>query len=194
MGSLLPEQIIPPSEPIGTVAGSSVMITKNWWLLLYNIALNSIGTQGSLPDEALELLDATDSDVDASDTAALRRPLANALVQAMQPSDVVVSSNDLPDIARALLLAQDPLLPDPPALAQPVAGISPTGSPFTYTAPFAGTVVVTGGSVSGISVVRQGTPVATGITAGLIPVSRYDQVQVTYGSAPTMTFIPGSSA
>lgn len=192
--SLLPTQILPPSAPIGRVnEQGEVIADKNFWLLLYNLCLNVLGTGTGLPASALEELAGADSDAADTDAIALRQGLANALLQAIQPQDVVVSPNDLPDLARALLLAQDGLLPDATAQSQPVSSITVGGSPFTYTAPFAGTIAVTGGTVSAIAILRQGTSVATGITAGFVPVSRYDQVQVTYSVLPTLTFIPWSS-
>lgn len=210
--SLLPGQIIPQTIPLGRVnRDGTVTIDKDWWLLLYHLVLNSLGTGSGLPADALQDLEGADTDAIDADAISLRQPISNALVQAIQPQDVVVSSNDLPDISRALLLAQDPLLADPPdlaralilaqdgllsdppALSQPVSSIAVGASPFTYTASFTGTVAVTGGTVSAISFIRRGTSVATGITSGLIPVSRYDQVQVTWTAAPTMTFIPWSS-
>lgn len=193
--SLLPAQVLPETEPIGTVSGSSVRITHNWYLLLYNLAAQVLGTAGNfqgLPSSAIQELASADTDAVDADAIALRASVSNAIVQAIQPQDVVASSADLPDIARALLLAQDAILPDPPSAPQPVAPITVGASPFTYTAPFAGTVVVTGGSVSTIAMIRHGTSVATGLTSALIPVSRGDQVQVAYVSAPTMTFVPSS--
>lgn len=190
--SLLPGQIIPPNEPIGQANETGqVIITKNWWLLLYNLWLNTIGT--GIPADQVVALESVDMDAADSDAVSLRRPLSNALLLAQEPTQQVTST-DLPDIARALLLAQDPLLPDSPAQAQPVSSITVGGSPFTYTASFAGSVAITGGTVSAITIIRQGTSVTTGLTTGLIPVSRFDQVRVTYTGTPTMTFIPGSPA
>lgn len=197
--SLLPGTMLPQSDPFGKVKDDSgheigsVTIDKNWWLLLYNVVQNTLSTgQALTPIDALSLAGTQDDSLD-SDAVALRAPIANLRVQAMQPSDVVVTDADLPSIARALLLAQDPLLPDPPAQAQPVAAIVVGASPFTYKAPAAGTVAVTGGTVSNIAISRQGTSVATGVTVGLIQVSRFDSVVVTYSGTPTMTFIPGST-
>lgn len=192
--SLLPQQIIPPTEPLGQVnASGQVIISTNWWLLLYNLWLNTLGTGAGLPADALQDLESADLDAIDADAISLRQGLSNALVWAQDPQRQITSA-DLPDIYRALLLAQDPFLPDPPATAQPVSSITPTGSPFTYTAPFAGSVAITAGTVSAIAIIRQTTSVATGLTTGLIPVSRGDQVKVTYTGAPTMTFIPSSPA
>lgn len=189
--SLLPGQIQPQSVPIGRVnEDGTVTMDTNWWLLFYNLCLQVLGTGTGLPADALIDLASADADAIDADAIALRQPLSNALIQALQPSDVVVSINDLPDLRRALLLAQDPLLPDPQPRAQPAQSVAVGASPFTYTAAFDGTIVVTGGTVSAISLIRQGTSVATGITTGLIPLSRTDQVQITYSATPMVTFLP----
>jgi hypothetical protein len=67
--------------------------------------------------------------------------------------------------------------------------ITVTGSPFSYTAQSNGHVLVTGGTVSAISLTRVSAH-ATGLTAGLIPVGNKDVITVTYSVLPTMTFIP----
>lgn len=189
--SLLPQQITPPTEPIGKVNEAGEVIAEtNFWLLLYNIWLNTLGTGSGLPADALIDLESTDLDAVNTDAIALRQPINNALLQAMQPSDVVVGLDDLPDLQRALLLAQDGIIPDPQPRAQPAQSVAIGASPFTYTAAFDGTVVVTGGTVSAIALIRQGTSVATGLTSGLFPLSRLDQLQITYSVAPTATFLP----
>ena len=48
--SLLPNQLLPPTEPLGTVNGGVVTISKNWWLLFYNIASKTLGDGGIGPD------------------------------------------------------------------------------------------------------------------------------------------------
>jgi predicted Rossmann-fold nucleotide-binding protein len=73
----------------------------------------------------------------------------------------------------------------------PMVSVVPGASPFTYTAPDPGRVVVQGGTVTLIEVGRQGTFVLAGVIAGVLPVSRGDQVRVTYAVAPTMTFFKG---
>lgn len=186
--SLLPGRILPQSEPLGTVnEDGTVIIEQNWWLLFYNLCAQVLGTTANaIPVDALIDLESVDIDVVGSDITALRRPLDNALV----PSDVMIGLADLPDLQRALLLAQDPLLPDPAPRAPPAQSVTVGASPFSYTAAFDGIVAVTGGTVSAISLIRQGTSVATGITTGLFPLSRLDTLQVTYSGLPTMTFLP----
>lgn len=74
------------------------------------------------------------------------------------------------------------------------AAITPGASPYQYFCPVTGgnqKVVVSGGTVSDISI---GTNVSalftTGQTAGMLPVSPGDVLQVTYTVVPTMTALP----
>jgi hypothetical protein len=188
--SLLPQQIIPQTVPFAKAnAGGDLIIDKDWWLFLYNLSEQVLGN-GGVSLSAVVAFEELDSDAADADAVVLRRSIQNLNLQVLESPQV--SSNDLPDIARSLLLAQDAPLPDPPALAQPVALITPGASPYTYKAPFAGSVAVTGGTVSAIAILRQGTTVATGLTTGVFPVSRGDSLVITYSSLPTVTFIPGS--
>lgn len=185
--SLLPQQILPPTVPWGHADENGIVtIDKNQWLFLYSLYRNSLAI-GITPD-ASQALEGLDFDTAEADSAVLRQPISNLAIQ--QGDALVPTSADLPDIAKALVLAQDNLLPDPIPTAQPVAVISVGASPFTYTAPANGQVAVTGGTVSIVSFIRQGTTVATGLITGLVVVSRLDQVKVTYAVAPTMTFMP----
>lgn len=63
-------------------------------------------------------------------------------------------------------------------------------SPFTYDAALNGSVIVRGGTVTQIDIVRADETFNTGVTAGLIPVIAGDSIIVTHGGAPTMTFLP----
>lgn len=71
-----------------------------------------------------------------------------------------------------------------------IAAITVGASPFSYTAPAAGTVFVTGGTDSALQLTRGATTIATGFTDGPVPVSAGDIVKVTYSAAPTMNFVP----
>jgi hypothetical protein len=67
--------------------------------------------------------------------------------------------------------------------------VTVTASPFVYTAPKKGFVIVTGGTVSLITFSRTtGTFYNTGQTSGTFPVASNDQLKVTYSVLPT-TFI-----
>jgi hypothetical protein len=63
-------------------------------------------------------------------------------------------------------------------------------SPFTYTAPSGGFVIIDGGSVTTVQFVRVGS-YYTGVVNGLFPLSLGDKLIVTYAVAPTVfTFVP----
>ncbi|KVD81920.1 hypothetical protein WS62_23475 [Burkholderia sp. ABCPW 14] len=72
-----------------------------------------------------------------------------------------------------------------------IAALTVGASPFAYTAQAAGTVVISGGTVSAVTL-KRGSPAAisVGETAGVVPVSAGDIVTVTYTVAPTMDFVP----
>ena len=77
-------------------------------------------------------------------------------------------------------------------VAAPTPGAIVVGtSPYTYTAPQNGVVVVSGGSVSLVQLGRSGVFLATGLLTGVIPVSAGDQIKVTHVVAPALTFLPG---
>lgn len=64
-------------------------------------------------------------------------------------------------------------------------------SPFTFTAPRGGFLIVQGGTVSFVSFSRDGSTFHnTGQTQGIFPVSKQDQIVITYSVAPTLTFVP----
>ena len=72
-----------------------------------------------------------------------------------------------------------------------VAAVTPTPSPFTYTAPSGGVVIIQGGSVTSVSFSRDGvTNYSTGQTQGMFPVSQGDSLIIAYSSAPNITFAP----
>lgn len=74
----LPKEIFAPNIPIGHVqANGDVLMNSNWWLLIYNIVLNSIGSEGSIAPSGLIELAALDSDVNDTDSTSLRSPIAN---------------------------------------------------------------------------------------------------------------------
>jgi len=76
----------------------------------------------------------------------------------------------------------------PPALPLP---ITISASPFTYSAPVKGSVIVSGGTVSQVQFTRDGlTLYTTSQTAGMFTLNASDRLVVTYTVAPTMTLIP----
>jgi hypothetical protein len=67
--------------------------------------------------------------------------------------------------------------------------ITAGASPYTYTAPAKGFLIVRGGTVSAIQFTRTVTTL-TGQTAGLFPLSQGDQLTVTYSGLPTLVWVP----
>lgn len=71
----------------------------------------------------------------------------------------------------------------------PIVPIAATGSPFSYTASARGSVAISSGTVSGITLKRASATIQVSPTT--IPVMNGDIVTVTYSVAPVMSFIPG---
>lgn len=68
--------------------------------------------------------------------------------------------------------------------------VIPVASPFIYTAPRRGMVIVSAGTVSAISFSRSGTFYSVGQTSGSFPVNQGDQLQIVYSGVPTVIFVP----
>jgi hypothetical protein len=62
-------------------------------------------------------------------------------------------------------------------------------SPWTYTAPVKGFVILKGGTVSAVTFTRSVTTV-TGQTAGIFPMNQGDMLTVTYSGLPSMVWVP----
>jgi hypothetical protein len=77
------------------------------------------------------------------------------------------------------------------AVPKPVETITAGASPFAYTAPASGSVLLRGGTVTFTDLIRGPSPLPLGMTSGLIPVAAGDTLVVTYTVAPSMFFIPG---
>jgi hypothetical protein len=77
-------------------------------------------------------------------------------------------------------------------VAKPAASsaVIPNGSPFSYQATGTGVMIVTGGTVSNISILRGITLTDTGLTVGPFTLGEDDTLIVTYTVLPTMTFLP----
>ena len=67
--------------------------------------------------------------------------------------------------------------------------VTPGASPFSYQAPWAGYVLLNGGTVSAAAVSRDGSTFFSCPTSGFVPVAQGDVIKVTYSGAPTMTMI-----
>jgi hypothetical protein len=77
------------------------------------------------------------------------------------------------------------LQPGPPGPIVPVV-LGP--SPATFTASAAGSLAISGGTVSARTLTRSGVTVPIG--ASMIPMANNDVATITYSVAPTASFIP----
>lgn len=71
---------------------------------------------------------------------------------------------------------------------QPTAGASPYTYTNTTSAPM--NVYIAGGTVSSITIARQGAALTTGLTAGMFRLAQNDSITVTYTVIPTVTVMP----
>jgi hypothetical protein len=71
------------------------------------------------------------------------------------------------------------------------AAVTVGDSPYVYSAPVRGSVIVNGGTVSAIAFSRDGTTFyTTGQTAGMFLLCAGDLLRITYTVLPTVTFVP----
>lgn len=142
----LPTQIPQQTVPIATdPEGKNPQIVDiDWYLWLYNLSKAVFGagsSGGTTPVSPYDFLDAAELIAQTADIPQAYRKISNL----------------------ATLVSSIPLQ-DPAPSAQPVQAVTPGASPFTYAALANGVLSVTGGSVSSVSIIRQGVTVATGIT------------------------------
>ena len=97
----------------------------------------------------------------------------------------------MPDLSQESTFAPGMQSVDNRRVGNPTFGIAVGASPFTYTAPYAMAVAITGGAVSLITYKRGATVVSLSLLSGLAELSQGDAITVTWAvSAPTMTAIP----
>lgn len=74
-----------------------------------------------------------------------------------------------------------------------IRAVSPGVSPFTYAAFTIGHLLISGGTVSAVSLVRGAISVPCPLS-GFIPMAGKDSVIITYSVVPTLKFIPSARA
>ena len=116
----------------------------NWYLWAYNISLsvNGNGTSGTVPVSPYDFFDSVNLIAQGADIPQAYRGIENLQAQLALPP--------LQDVA---------------PFAQPAQPVTPGASPFTYTALSNGLLSISGGTVSAVSIIRQGVSIATGITS-----------------------------
>ncbi len=69
--------------------------------------------------------------------------------------------------------------------------VTPGASPYTYKASRRGFLIIQGGTMGIVQFSRSGTQnYNTGVTQGCFPLSDGDSLVMTFGSAPTLPFVP----
>lgn len=96
-----------------------------------------------------------------------------------------------PSRLQAAFLRQNPGTSSTPST--PVT-VTPTGSPFVYLAPSNGTLLVSGGTVSGLFVSRISGDSSWQVATSPISLTTGDAVQVVYSVAPAMSFTAAVSS
>lgn len=81
-------------------------------------------------------------------------------------------------------------LPQPDQSLPAAVAVTPTGSPFVFTAATNGALISRLGTVSLIEYGRLGVYSTVGLLSGMLEMNKNDTIRVTYAVAPTMTFIP----
>jgi hypothetical protein len=207
MASALPNQIPPQATPWSYQgADGQQVIEELWYLFLYGlwaqVSTQAAGGTVLSPAASIAMLESEiyTADVNGSNAHAFGDFIHLGEADASPaPTDLsntlaLLSESEIQpvprDISNAMMLALDGSPPDAQPRAQPAVAITVGASPFTFTAPANGTVAISGGNVSMLTLIRQGVSVPTGLIAALIPVSRLDQVQITYLVAPTANFLP----
>lgn len=134
------------------------------------------------------VIEALGEDLNGVDTASISRRLAN-IEMLLEMQDNWAS---LRDLANAILLATDAVLPDPAPPPGQIIPVTPGASPFTYTAFHDGTMFVSGSISSTIALTRYGVNVPLGLSDGTIPMRETDQLTLTWsgGTPPTLNYLP----
>lgn len=108
---------------------------------------------------------------------------AEAIIQ--PPSmTAMVDKNGFPTTAWLQFFAALVALPTP--IDTQTLGVTP----FVYTASHPGHLLVKGGTVSAITIIRGRTTIITGVTSGFVPLCQDDQVSVAFSVTPSVFFFP----
>lgn len=107
-----------------------------------------------------------------------------------------MTSNNVPNL-RAALTGKDGRISTPwnsffqqfSQKASSAADVEVDASPFSYTPNKLGNVVITGGTVSAVALVRGNVTVALAPTTQFVPVAIGDTVTVTYSVLPVVRFL-----
>ena len=206
--------IPPPRVPL--IDDRTGLMSREWYRFLLNLFTLTGGGSNSTTlqdvqlgppgadEAALQAALQTYADVTPPAAPATADGLFDATAQ-LAPPAAPASADGLFDAAAQLAPPAVQAAPgafdtlDPPAFLDVPgrfilpAGVTPGASPYTYqnTSGRPGDMIVSGGVVSDIDFSRDNaTFYGVGVVSGVLPLSAYDFLRVTYTVAPTMTFIP----
>lgn len=176
------------------------MLTTPWlqfFIQLYN------RTGGSIPDLPSDgslqaLLTASSSDegaVSRSDDRSLLGFMASEPSPSKReislPIETVQNGNYLRQAVLLGMALATQGAPGDTARSFATQSITIGASPYSYSAPSNGMVIITGGTVSALEFSRNGTTFfGAGFVSGIIPVRKRDITRITYTVAPVATFVP----
>lgn len=126
------------------------------------------------------------------------------------PSNIPIGDIRLPNLPNQILPPNNALVDDRGVIASnwwrfllnvsnqamgvnqtPPGTVTPTASPFIFTTPAQGTLLVSGGPVTLIEYSKDGTTwYPMGVTNGPLHLVPNDRVRITYSNAPAVTFFP----
>ena len=184
-----------PTVPLVDATG---LVTPGWYRFFMALATRTGGTSGRvtpIPTEPLTLLMGllTQETVQEGGTMLVLGDAQNV----QESTQGIILADVAPQVPTVLSL-NDAVVPQAQFVApldgasQPGAPetLAPGGSPYSYTPGIAGTVIVSGGTVSAIDISRNGTTwLATGETTGMFPLERTDTIRVTYTVLPNVYFL-----
>lgn len=111
--SLLPGRIIPQDVPLGNVnEDGTVTIDKDWWLLLYNLCAQILGTTGTiLPiDDQTILTEMDDAVADGNDIRPLVADLERVVLTLDEPQITSMAADVAELQALSASFAEDPII------------------------------------------------------------------------------------
>jgi hypothetical protein len=109
-----------------------------------------------------------------------------------QKPPAALPTNDLPMVNEGGLITEGwwGFFSNLTSAATPIIAITPQPSPYTYTSIHAGFLLIRGGTVSSVGLVRRRVIISpVGPVAGFFPMSQNDQLVITYSAPPALWFI-----
>ena len=189
LASKAPYWSIPVKQPVVDAKG---LITRPWYHFFMSI-LGSIQGQDAL-NAYYDDDDVSDSSIADLNNLSILEALGDSQDQLVDCLDGFLFNEEAgtqsDPLMDSMLAYDEPIINAP----QPEQVITLGSSPYIYTAPLNGTIFLYGGSVSVVSISRDGVnlyPIPSTLGVPPIPMSKGDQVKITYSSPPaSAVFFP----